>query len=143
LIDTREFRLAVFEKNVEATIPKLRRYARALTRDAEIADDLVQDTLLRALRSKHLFHGDVVNGWLYTILINLNRNRLRSLARRPAISPLEGNDAPDAAVPEASARDIERARSALTISVMRCCWSFWRASHIVRSRRCRACRLAP
>jgi RNA polymerase sigma-70 factor, ECF subfamily len=106
LIDTREFRLAVFEKNVEATIPKLRRYARALTRDAEIADDLVQDTLLRALRSKHLFHGDVVNGWLYTILINLNRNRLRSLARRPAISPLEGNDASDAAVPEVSARDI-------------------------------------
>ena len=44
----------MFEKNVEATIPKLRRYARALTRDAEIADDLVQDTLLRALRSKHL-----------------------------------------------------------------------------------------
>jgi RNA polymerase sigma-70 factor, ECF subfamily len=113
LIDTREFRLAVFEENVEATIPKLRRYARALTRDAEIADDLVQDTLLRALRSKHLFHGDVVNGWLYTILINLNRNRLRSLARRPAISPLEGNDASDAAVPEVSARDIERALSAL------------------------------
>ena len=50
--------------------------------------------------------------YAYTILINLNRNRLRSLARRPAISPLEDNDAPDAAVPEASARDIERALSA-------------------------------
>ena len=80
--------LTAFEKNVEATIPKLRRYARAMTRDSEIADDLVQDTLLRALRSKHLFQGEVVNGWLYTILINLNRNRLRSLTRRPALSPL-------------------------------------------------------
>jgi DNA-directed RNA polymerase specialized sigma24 family protein len=45
---------------VQAAIPALRRYARALTRDAEIADDLVQDTLVRALRSEHLFHeGDV------------------------------------------------------------------------------------
>jgi len=105
--------LAAFEKNVEATIPKLRRYARALTRDREIADDLVQDTLLRALRSKHLFQGDVVNGWLYTILINLNRNRLRSLARRPALSPLGDNDAPDAAEPEAGSGDIERALSTL------------------------------
>ncbi len=32
-------------------IPALRRYARALARDADIADDLVQDTLVRALRS--------------------------------------------------------------------------------------------
>src|SRR5262245_66206230 len=95
-----------FRQGIQATIPALRRYARTLTRDAEIADDLVQDTLLRALRSKHLFHGDVVNSWLYTILINLNRNRLRSLARRPAISPLEGNDAPDAAVPEADRKSV-------------------------------------
>jgi RNA polymerase sigma-70 factor (ECF subfamily) len=49
--------LATFRQNVEATIPALRRYARALTRDADIADDLVQDTLVRALRSEHLFHG--------------------------------------------------------------------------------------
>ncbi len=46
-----------FRQGVQATIPALRRYARALTRDAEIADDLVQDTLVRALRSEHLFHG--------------------------------------------------------------------------------------
>ncbi len=46
-----------FRQGVEATVPALRRYARALTRDAELADDLVQDTLVRALRSEHLFHG--------------------------------------------------------------------------------------
>ena len=102
-----------FRSGVEAAIPALRRYARALTRDAETADDLVQDTLVRALRSEHLFHGGDVRSWLYTILTNLNRNRLRSLARRPAMSSLDENDAPDLAGPEAGGRDIERALALL------------------------------
>jgi RNA polymerase sigma-70 factor (ECF subfamily) len=105
--------VAGFSENVQAAIPALRRYARALTRNADIADDLVQDTLVRALRSEHLFHGGEVRSWLYTILTNLNRNRLRSLARRPALSPIEDNDAPDMAGPEAGGRDIERALATL------------------------------
>jgi RNA polymerase sigma-70 factor, ECF subfamily len=109
----KEVSLATFRQSVEATIPALRRYARALTRDADTADDLVQDTLVRALRSEHLFLGGDVRSWLYTILTNLNRNRLRSLARRPALSPLEENDAPDLAGPEAGGRDIERALATL------------------------------
>jgi RNA polymerase sigma-70 factor (ECF subfamily) len=83
-----------FAKNVEVVIPGLRRYARALTKDPEIADDLVQDTLLRAFRSEHLFHGDRLRSWLYTILINLNRNRLRSMARQPTFTSLQDYDAP-------------------------------------------------
>ena len=105
--------VAGFKASVEAAIPALRRYARALTRDAETADDLVQDTLVRALRSEHLFHGGEVRSWLYTILTNLNRNRLRSLARRPALSPIDDNDAPDMAGPEAGGRDIQRALATL------------------------------
>lgn len=105
--------VATFRQSVEATIPALRRYARALTRDADLADDLVQDTLVRALRSEHLFHGGDVRSWLYTILTNLNRNRLRSLARRPSLSPIDDNDAPDLAGPEAGGRDIERALATL------------------------------
>ena len=105
--------MPTFRQNVEATIPALRRYARALTRNADIADDLVQDTLVRALRSEHLFHGGDIRSWLYTILTNLNRNRLRSLARRPVLSPIEDNDAPDLAGPEAGGRDIERALATL------------------------------
>src|SRR2546428_11643050 len=100
--------MAGFRYNVQAAIPALRRYARALTRNADIADDLVQDTLVRALRSEHLFHGGDVRSWLYTILTNLNRNRLRSLARRPALSPIEDNHAPDLARPEAGGSDIDR-----------------------------------
>jgi RNA polymerase sigma-70 factor (ECF subfamily) len=105
--------VAGFQQNVEATIPALRRYARALTRDSDIADDLVQDTLVRALRAEHLFHGGDVRSWLYTILTNLNRNRLRSLARRPPLSSIEDNDAPDMAGPEAGGRDIQRALATL------------------------------
>jgi RNA polymerase sigma-70 factor (ECF subfamily) len=105
--------LATFRQKVEASIPALRRYARALTRDTDTADDLVQDTLVRALRSEHLFQGDEVRSWLYTILTNLNRNRLRSLARRPVLTPIEEDDAPDAAGGEVGARDIERALALL------------------------------
>ena len=105
--------MSEFQRMVEAAIPALRRYARALTRDTDTADDIVQDTLVRALRSEHLFHGGDVRAWLYTILTNLNRNRLRSLARRPMLSPLEDNDAPDSAGPEGGGRDIERALATL------------------------------
>lgn len=105
--------MATFRQMVETAIPALRRYARALTRDAEIADDLVQDTLVRALRSEHLFQGEDVRSWLYTILTNLNRNRLRALARRPTLMSIEDNDASELAGPEAGQRDIERALATL------------------------------
>jgi RNA polymerase sigma-70 factor, ECF subfamily len=105
--------MIAFRPSVEAMIPALRRYARALTRDADIADDLVQDTLVRALRSEKLFHGGDIRSWLYTILTNLNRNRRRSLARRPSISPLNEDDEPGANGTEAEGRDIERALSGL------------------------------
>ena len=103
--------MATFRQEVEATIPALRRFARALTRDTEIADDLVQDTLVRALRSEHLFHGGEVRTWMYTILANLNRNRLRSLARRPVMVPVDDGDAAVDA-PEGG-RDIERGLATL------------------------------
>jgi RNA polymerase sigma-70 factor, ECF subfamily len=105
--------MIAFRPSVEAMIPALRRYARALTRDADIADDLVQDTLVRALRSEKLFHGGDIRSWLYTILTNLNRNRRRSLARRPSISPLNDDDEPGANGTEAEGRDIERALAGL------------------------------
>jgi RNA polymerase sigma-70 factor (ECF subfamily) len=100
--------LSEFRVQVEAAIPALRRYARALTRDAETADDIVQDTLVRALRSEHLFHGGDVRAWLYTILTNLNRNRLRTLSRRPVVTQIKDNDAATGG-PESGSRDITRA----------------------------------
>ena len=97
-----------FRNQIEAAIPALRRYARALTRDADVADDLVQDTLVRALRSEHLFHGGDVRAWLYTILTNLNRNRLRTLSRRPVLTPIKDSDA-ETGGPKSGSRYIGRA----------------------------------
>jgi RNA polymerase sigma-70 factor (ECF subfamily) len=104
--------MSEFRDHVEAMIPALRRYARALARDADIADDLVQDTLVRALRSERLFLGGDLRSWLYTILTNLNRNRRRSLARRPTMMPLLDTSA-EASGTEAEGRDITRALATL------------------------------
>lgn len=101
-----------FRQSVETMIPGLRRYARALTRDADLADDLVQDTLVRALRSERLFLGGDLRSWLYTILTNLNRNRRRSLARKPVITVLV-DTAVDASGTEAEGRDIANALATL------------------------------
>lgn len=100
-----------FRDSVEMMIPALRRYARALTRDRDLADDLVQDTLVRALRSEKLFLGGDLRAWLYTILTNLNRNRRRSLARQPIMTEFEDTAEPSGT--EAEARDISRALALL------------------------------
>ena len=100
-----------FRQGIQATI-LARRGARALTRDAEAPHDLGR-TRWCALRSEHLFHGGDIRSWLYTILTNLNRNRLRSLARRPALTPIEDTDAPDASGTEGGGRDIARALATL------------------------------
>jgi RNA polymerase sigma-70 factor (ECF subfamily) len=101
-----------FHQSIETMIPALRRYARALTRDADIADDLVQDTLVRALRAERLFVGGDLRSWLYTILTNLNRNRRRALARKPTITTLV-DTAADASGTEAESRDIAHALATL------------------------------
>jgi RNA polymerase sigma-70 factor (ECF subfamily) len=105
--------MSTFRQDIEAALPALRRYARALTHDADIAEDIVQDTLVRALRSEPLFHDGNIRSWLYTILTNLNRNRLRSLARRPTLLPIYDNDVSDRSGPEGGGRDIERALDSL------------------------------
>ena len=61
-------------------IPRLRRYARALTGDRARADDLVQDTLERALVKFHLWQpGSDLRAWLFTIMHNVYINQLRAL----------------------------------------------------------------
>ena len=68
---------------VEPLIPALRRYAGALTRDRDAADDLVQDTLERALScwGQRRADGDA-RTWLFAILHNLAVSRLRQKTRR-------------------------------------------------------------
>ena len=67
-----------------AAIPRLRRYARVLTRDPSRADDLVQDTLARAWNERGLWHaGSNLRAWLFTIMHNVYVNQY-ALARREA-----------------------------------------------------------
>jgi RNA polymerase sigma-70 factor (ECF subfamily) len=67
---------------VEREIPRLRRYARALTHATDRADDLVQDTLVRALAKIHLWQpGTDIRAWLFTIMHHQYINTVRREAR--------------------------------------------------------------
>jgi RNA polymerase sigma-70 factor (ECF subfamily) len=59
-------------------IPNLRRYARALVGDRHGADDLVQDTLERAVRKFHLWRPGDLRAWLFSIMHNVFVNQLKS-----------------------------------------------------------------
>lgn len=68
-------------------LPRLRRYARALTGDRHRADDLVQDTVERALRKTLLFRpGTRLDTWLLAIMHNLFINQLQAARRQSATS---------------------------------------------------------
>ena len=77
-------------KAVEAEIPYLRRYARALAGAPEAADDLVQDALERAIQRFDQFRpGTNLRAWLFTILHNMRCDQHRRLVRRPLEIPID------------------------------------------------------
>jgi len=69
---------AAFRHELEAALPDLRGYARSLTRKAEEADDLVQETMLKAWSKRHLFQaGTNFRAWSFTIERNLFMSEMR------------------------------------------------------------------
>jgi RNA polymerase sigma-70 factor (ECF subfamily) len=73
---------AAFEAEALTWIDSLYRTARRITSVASDAEDLVQDTYLKAFRSWERFEpGTNLKAWLFTILHNTARNRLRDRAR--------------------------------------------------------------
>jgi len=68
-----------FADDMVAALPALRRFARSLCRQGDIADDLVQETMMRAWSSRHTFQpGSNFRPWVFTIL----RNQFYSTARK-------------------------------------------------------------
>ena len=60
---------------IQQQVPRLRRYARALIRDLDEADDLVQDCLVRAWRGVDQWHPEQdLRVWLFSIMHNLKAN---------------------------------------------------------------------
>jgi len=76
-VSDREVSQALFEQHVLPELEVLLRVARSLTRHDADAEDLVQDTLIRAYRAIDRFDGRHPRAWLLTILRNthINRNR--------------------------------------------------------------------
>jgi RNA polymerase sigma-70 factor (ECF subfamily) len=65
-----------------AAVPSLRAFAISLCGNVDRADDLVQETLLRALANIHSFQpGTNMPAWLFTILRNLFRSEYRKRRR--------------------------------------------------------------
>jgi RNA polymerase sigma-70 factor, ECF subfamily len=105
-------------QKIEAEIPRLRRYARALTRNTLIADDLVQDCLVRALAKSHLWQeGSDLRAWLFTILHNQYVNQVRRAAHEGNGVPIDRTDFPLACAANQDARlelrDLDRALAQL------------------------------
>jgi RNA polymerase sigma-70 factor, ECF subfamily len=73
---------AAFEAEALSCVDSLYRTAMRLTRSRADAEDLVQDTYLKAFRAADTFEpGTNLRAWLFTILHNTARNRARDRAR--------------------------------------------------------------
>jgi RNA polymerase sigma factor (sigma-70 family) len=104
-----------FASLLEGEIPRLRRYARALTRDPIQADDLIQSCLTRALAKQHLWQaGTNLRAWRFTLMHNQHVNDVRRSAHEGVTVDVDDATSPVLTVhPIAMAslelRDLERA----------------------------------
>ncbi|MCW5770848.1 MAG: sigma-70 family RNA polymerase sigma factor [Rhodospirillaceae bacterium] len=96
------------KEEIIGQLPGLRRFARFLARDAEHADDLVQETLIRALAALSQFEpGGNLRAWLFTILQNVLRAEWRRRRRNPVRAEVQLESAPE---PQRSGGQYESAR---------------------------------
>jgi RNA polymerase sigma-70 factor (ECF subfamily) len=75
-----------FEPELAAMLPRLRRFAHALSRNSADADDLAQATVERALRSRAQWQpGTRLDSWLYRIMRNLWIDTVRARGRKDKV----------------------------------------------------------
>ncbi len=77
-----------FADDLVALLPKMRRFARGLARDAADGDDLCQATIERALKSAAQWQeGTRLDAWVYRIMRNIWIDENRARARRGPVLP--------------------------------------------------------
>lgn len=80
-----------FENELLALLPRLRRFAASLSRNAADGDDLCQAALERALKSRHLWEeGTRLDSWMYRIMRNIWIDEARARQRRAKTFAPEG-----------------------------------------------------
>lgn len=90
-----------FEKRVLEHIDMLHAVALRLTRNKADAEDLTQNTLVKALRFHDKFkEGTYIKAWLLTILRNTFINEYRRKSRRPMEVELDGTEPAEAVSPD-------------------------------------------
>lgn len=100
-----------FEALVGEHTDSLYRFARSLVRDPAAAEDLVQETFLRAFEKRRTFRGDSSPAtWLHRILHNLAVDRARRLGREVVMAEVEERWRDDAYTVH-SATVVERAET--------------------------------
>jgi RNA polymerase sigma-70 factor (ECF subfamily) len=100
--------MAEFRDLLIEQLSRLRRYAVGLTQRSDLADDLVQDTILRGLAKEHLWQpGTDLRAWLFTILHNLRVNSVRRAVRAGTSIEIEKvEDRVTAVTDPAASRDL-------------------------------------
>jgi RNA polymerase sigma-70 factor (ECF subfamily) len=102
----------LLQTRIVELLPKLRRFARALTRNPHDADDLVQLSLERALRNLQQWRADSrLDSWLYGILKNAWIDELRARGRHERLfdTAEQSQSVPDPGVDAGAMLAIEQA----------------------------------
>jgi RNA polymerase sigma-70 factor (ECF subfamily) len=103
-------RQAAFEIEALPHVRALYRAACRLTRSPQDAEDLVQETCLRAYRAFDQYTpGTNIRGWLFTILYSAHADSRRRASRRPATVTLLAEPASRASETSFASQDLERA----------------------------------
>lgn len=82
-----------FETLAAAHLDSAYNLARWLVRDRALADDVVQDAMLRALKYFHGFRGENARAWLLQIVRNVAVTRLKAVAESPVVAAAPSEDA--------------------------------------------------
>jgi RNA polymerase sigma-70 factor (ECF subfamily) len=107
-------RVDAFEREVKPHLDALHRTARRLMRDPTLADDLLQEALLKGWRFFHSFKaGTNFKAWifrvLYTVFVSMTRERRLEVQESDAVAEIEAPDSPIEELSRPSLHERERA----------------------------------